>query len=148
VDLLSKVRNINPYRISNAKGHWYLIGHDIDKQAIRTFRLDRMNSTISIGSIAGAFEVDLSALDLTDQEIAETPVAKIAIRKGKAPHLRAMSTVREIDLEWDEMELQYHDSELLIREILWQGINAYIITPPHLREEIIRKVSQGVELHG
>ena len=146
-ELNSKVRDINPYRISNAHGNWYLIGHDNERNAIRTFRLDRIVSSIASGSTSNAFEVDLAALDLEDQEISDVPVARIAIRKGKAPHLRALGTVREIDSDWDEIEIQYRDPDSFIREILWQGPNAYIVAPDHLRAEIIARVTKGVELH-
>jgi proteasome accessory factor B len=147
-NLKAHLRSVQPYRISNAHGHWYLIGHDNERDAIRTYRVDRMRSSISLSARANSYEVDQTALDLEDQEIAEVPVALIRIRKGKAPHLRAVSAIKEFDLEWDEIEIQYHDASSLIREILWQGPNAYVISPQSIRDEVISRILEGIELHG
>ena len=35
-------REIEPYAVLHTDDHWYLIGHCIDRQATRTFRLDRV----------------------------------------------------------------------------------------------------------
>lgn len=48
-------RMVDPYRLSYAGGHWYLIGHDHDRGEDRNFRLDRMDSVPRAGE-AGGFE--------------------------------------------------------------------------------------------
>lgn len=48
-------RRVDPYRLSYAGGHWYLIGHDHSRGEDRNFRLDRMESTPRPGP-PGAFE--------------------------------------------------------------------------------------------
>ena len=35
-------REIDPYGLAHADGRWYLIGHCLSRQALRTFRLDRV----------------------------------------------------------------------------------------------------------
>lgn len=36
-------RRIEPYRVVNVERRWYLVAHDLDRRAWRTFRLDRMD---------------------------------------------------------------------------------------------------------
>jgi len=49
------IRRLDPYGILFRNGHWYAVGNDPDRQAIRAFRADRIESAIEAGP-AGAFE--------------------------------------------------------------------------------------------
>ncbi|MCH6258839.1 YafY family transcriptional regulator [Puniceicoccaceae bacterium K14] len=40
-------RNLAPYHIANYIGKWYLIGHDFDRNAVRTFLLSRAEKVIT-----------------------------------------------------------------------------------------------------
>lgn len=51
----SAERVVDPYRLSYAGGHWYLIGHDHDRGEDRNFRLDRIDAPPTPGH-PGAFE--------------------------------------------------------------------------------------------
>lgn len=48
-------RRLDPYGILFRNGHWYVVGWDADREAIRAFRADRIESAIEAGP-AGAFE--------------------------------------------------------------------------------------------
>jgi predicted DNA-binding transcriptional regulator YafY len=48
-------RRLDPYGIVFRNGHWYVVGFDGDREAIRAFRADRIESGIEPGR-AGAFE--------------------------------------------------------------------------------------------
>ena len=39
-------RTLNPYALRLDEGVWYVIGHDLDRSAIRTFRVSRIRSDI------------------------------------------------------------------------------------------------------
>ncbi|CAN2199650.1 COG2378 Predicted transcriptional regulator [Candidatus Nanopelagicaceae bacterium] len=148
-ELTSKLRNVEPYRLSNSRGYWYLIGLDTDKGALRTFRLDRFDSTVSMRGSANSFDVDLAALDnidLLDED--DLLVAKIAVRKGKAPSLRTEGATSELDIEWDCLDIPYRNEKQLIREVLWAGENAYILEPAELKEKIVSILKLAVSHHG
>ncbi len=51
-----KVRRIEPQRLSFRNGHWYLAGRDTDAADNRSFRLDRIESDVELGTTPGAFE--------------------------------------------------------------------------------------------
>lgn len=48
-------RTVDPYRLAFRNGNWYLAGFDRDRQAERSFRLDRV-TTPPVAGPAGAFE--------------------------------------------------------------------------------------------
>ncbi|HWH06683.1 MAG TPA: WYL domain-containing protein, partial [Gaiellaceae bacterium] len=39
-------RTLNPYALRRDRGTWYVVGHDLDRDAIRTFRISRIRSDI------------------------------------------------------------------------------------------------------
>lgn len=51
----SRTREVEPYGLLFRKGFWYLVGRDAQRQAQRTFRVDRMGSTPSLGP-PGAYD--------------------------------------------------------------------------------------------
>jgi proteasome accessory factor B len=147
-ELVSHVRRIEPYRLSNSRGYWYLVGRDCDKAAFRTFRLDRFNSSINISGKTDAFEIDLESLDTVDSNFGEEPqVAVLHVRKGKSPSLRNEAVISELDSEWDQVTIQYQSQAQLIREVLWAGENAILISPHDLREQLIDSLKKVVASH-
>ncbi len=147
-EMVSAVRSVNPYRLSNSRGSWYFIGFDIDRVSIRTFRLDRFSSAVKVSAGSGKFEIDFESLESEEQVHSESSKAVISIRQGRAHHFAGAQTLRELDTDWLEIEVEYHDENWLIQEILTCGTNAILIDPPHLRKEIVSRLEQLVANHG
>lgn len=151
-DLETQVRRIAPYALASEYGYWYLYGHDIDKDLLRSFRLDRISSDIEVDSKSAAFEIP-SDFILNDQMGASgnASVALVHLRTGRALSLR--SAGREISSAkpvpgWNLFELKYRDSERLIEELLWYGDDVVLQSPIDLREELIRRLQTGVKNYG
>lgn len=148
-ELNSQLRSVEPYRLSNSRGYWYLIGFDVHRDALRTFRLDRFASTINIRGGASAYEIDIAGLEAEEADsdsVFET--AEIAVRKGKGASLRLEATITEIDSEWDLVRIVYHNEIQLIRQVLWVGDSAYVVGPEKLRKKIISLVKAALVSHG
>ena len=47
-------RRLEPYGIAVRRGHWYVVGRDLDRDALRAFRVDRIDAEVTVGP-AGAF---------------------------------------------------------------------------------------------
>ena len=43
-------RTINPYALLNDNGLWYVVGHDLDREEIRTFRVSRIRGDIKFAT--------------------------------------------------------------------------------------------------
>lgn len=148
-NLKSNLRNVEPYRLSNARGYWYLIGRDVERAALRTFRLDRFSSSVSFQKGGSAFEIDLAQLDEVDAAFVDsTQVATIAIRKGKGSQLRSSGIVSDLNDEWDSVEIQFQSDDEVIREVFWLSDNAYVIAPSSLRELAITRLEKALQAHG
>lgn len=147
-NLVPEERSVEPYRISNSRGHWYLIGRDRERGALRTFRLDRVISNVSLSSRSHLFEVDQDALKNEEERSRSVSrIARLRVRRGKAAMLRTHSRlVTNLD-DWDEIEVDYFDSEKLISQILWAGDNVVVLSPPELRDEIIDRLKWVVKQH-
>lgn len=48
-------RQVQPYGLLAQSGWWYLVGLDVDANALRTFRIDRIDGAVSVGD-SDAFE--------------------------------------------------------------------------------------------
>lgn len=147
-ELVSAVRSVNPYRLSNSRSYWYLIGFDNDRGSIRTFRLDRFSSAVKVSTGAGKFDIDFEALETEEQLHTEAAKAIVSIRQGRAHHFAGSRVLRELNADWLEIELEYHDEDWLIQEVLSCGTSAILTDPPHLRKEIVARLEKLVVAHG
>lgn len=151
-DLETQVRRIAPYALASEYGYWYLYGHDIDKDSLRSFRLDRISSDIEVDSKSAAFEIP-SDFILNDQMGASgnASVALVYLRTGRALSLRSagrdISSAKPVP-GWNLFELKYRDSERLIEELLWYGDDVVLQSPVDIREELIRRLQTGVKNYG
>ena len=44
-----RVRTVEPWGLSSKRGHWYVVGFDRDRAAVRAFRADRIDGDVEIG---------------------------------------------------------------------------------------------------
>ncbi len=44
-----RVRTVEPWGLSSKRGHWYVVGFDRDRGAVRAFRADRIDGDVEIG---------------------------------------------------------------------------------------------------
>lgn len=147
--LRSEDRTVAPFAIATRESHWYLAGIDLAKDALRTFRLDRIDGDVTINKSDDGYEIpagfDVFA-SLDSQHDAHT--ATIDIRKGKA-HLLRNTAITSIDKgEWDRVTVNYFDTQRFIDLILWHGDDALVIQPSELRGEIIAALEKIVNHHG
>jgi len=151
-DLSAKERKIAPYAVTSRYGHWYLYGFDIEKDGIRSFRIDRLASDIKVEGKTGAFDVspdfDLGAISTTTDE---AKIALLYLRTSRALALRSRSKPATKDSEiagWDLVQINYRDQERFIEEVLWYGDDAVLIEPHSVKAEIITRLESGVKRYG
>lgn len=54
-DYRGEQRHVDPWGILFRRGHWYVVGHDHDRGESRSFRIDRVEGDVEVGS-PGGFE--------------------------------------------------------------------------------------------
>jgi proteasome accessory factor B len=143
------VRTVEPWGVVTEKGRWYLVGHDRDRDATRTFRLSRIGAAVEpVGpphAVAVPDDVDLRAI--VARVIGEAPtgiLARVWVAGGRATALRrAATTVGPAEIagrSGDVLELDTGPGDRLAREIAGYGADAVVLEPQSLRDDVIDRL--------
>ena len=144
-DLSRQVRKVCPYSLRGKSGSWYLVGLDREKSAVRTFRLDRMVSEVSVSKKVKSFDTPET---LPDQDTDETrDLAVLRVRKNRGYQLRSLAKLVEAGEEWDEITLPILDDSWLVRTILWHRDDVIALQPPALRKRVVDSLKELSSLH-
>lgn len=141
-------RAIEPYGIGTKNGYWYVAGRDLQRKAIRLFRLDRIGSEVKEQGKAASYEIP-SDFTMQEQLAARTrnSAAHLMLRKGKAHSLRKYSQVLEVSDEWESVSYKYADTQSLIRELLWHRDDVKVIEPVSIKESLTSALESIARLH-
>ena len=145
-DLTNQQRRIAPYSLRGQSGSWYLVGQDLEKNSLRTFRLDRIVPEVSASKKSNTYVIPDEIPDQGAEEVRE--IARIRIRKNRGHQLRSYATVLESDEEWDEVSLPIVDANWLLRTILWHRDDVVLLEPSSLRKQIVQSLKELRVLHG
>ena len=145
-DLSRQVRKIAPYSLRGQSGSWYLVGLDREKESIRTFRLDRMVSEVSVSKKVNTFNIPEPIPSQVGDEA--TDFALLRVRKNRGHQLRSLGLLLESEEEWDQVRLPVIDSSSLLRTILWHRDDVIVLEPTDLRERLIDSLKELRALHG
>ena len=145
-DLSKQVRTIAPYSMRGESGSWYLVGLDRAKDSVRTFRLDRIVSEVTVSKKSNTFDIPDQLSEGTQDEAQE--FALLRIRKNRGHQLRSLATVVETGDEWDEIRLPIVDCSWLLRSILWHRDDVVAVEPPALRDQVVESLKELRALHG
>lgn len=58
---VTSTRTVEPYRLLHRSGHWYVVGRDIERDAVRAFRVSRITTKIEVGEGGYAIPADFDA---------------------------------------------------------------------------------------
>jgi len=138
-----KVRVIEPYRLFVWQGSWYLIGLDVNLSEIRTFKLDRIKELVEIGKEDSQFQVPTD-FKVNDHLPSEVELEKVIIRvtKGEANLIRSMGIIVDSNENFDDIEISFNSSRAILNVILWHGSSVEVLSPPELRDEISKSLSE------
>jgi proteasome accessory factor B len=142
-------RVMEPFGAGTKSGFWYVAGRDLDRDAVRLFRLDRFDSEVRIQGKAAAYEIPESfkmSSALAHPE--EREVAKIKVRRDKAHVLRAKAISIEVGDDWSILEIPFLLASEILSDVLWHGADAVILGPTHIRESAIQALTEIVDIHG
>jgi proteasome accessory factor B len=146
VDLTRHDRRIAPYSLRGQNGSWFLVGQDLEKQELRTFRLDRIVSEVKVSKKSNAFDIPDQIPDQNADQAKE--FALIRIRRNRGHQLRSVATLVHSDEEWDELSLPILDESWLLRAILWHRDDVFVLEPASLRKSVIDSLKHLQVLHG
>lgn len=137
-------RHIQPWALTNWHGRWYVTGFDLDRDAPRVFRLDRITSTVTIEKVkprqgyAVPPDHDPRAMIVSAYhgESDQASTVSVRLRPGTAYSLRRRAaSVTEGDRElgeWDVVTFADASVGMLVTEIAGLGPDAAVIDPPEV----------------
>ena len=151
-ELQPENRALEPFAVTSRYGHWYIFGNDLDRKALRVFRLDRIAGDLKLQGRSGSYEIP-SDVDVENAFAKPTGLLKatLFLRDGRGLNLRN----RGLELNggkapvgWQEYELEYRDHERFVEEVLWYGSDVIVSRPQTLRDEVIAHLKSGVVTYG
>jgi proteasome accessory factor BC len=143
-------RKLNPYALRLDEGVWYVVGHDVDRGAIRTFRVSRLRSDIRFATrrerdfkLPPDFNVDAHRVPRPWQIGPAVGVARIAVQGDTAWWVhRTLSDAGT--LTEGVFETEYASIEPLVGWMLRQNGRAVPVEPA----ELCDRVRESLELVG
>ncbi len=149
-------RTLNPYGLLHDRGVWYVVGADLDRDAMRTFRVSRIRGDIRFATrrerdfrVPPEFDIDEFRGRASWQFGDATEEARIAVRPETAWWVeRAFG--RSGRLDDGVFVTRYASLPMLASWVLRQDGRAVPLSPPDLRREVadslrrVRTRHQGV----
>ncbi|GAB3061671.1 helix-turn-helix transcriptional regulator [Sediminivirga luteola] len=138
-------RRVEPWGLLTRRGTSYLYGRDLDRQAPRLFRLDRIAGTVKPlpGRRGGDYErpeqIDFRALLPRMQAEEEQSRAVLRLAPGRGAALRRRGTVQPDDP--DVVRLGYRDETAFAAELAAYGADVRVLEPETLRDALDRHLA-------
>ena len=135
-----------PFGLLLREGFWYVIGHDVDREALRTFRVDRIEGDIAASDeqmFTRPTDFDPRQVFPDPKEIGDASAAKAVVRVGSA---RVAAALRELGEGAIEQRQDNGDVSFLVAcanlpafrsWVLGLGEHAEVIGPPEARSALV-----------
>jgi proteasome accessory factor B len=139
-------RRVQPWGVVAWHGRWYLVGHDLDRQAPRVFRLSRVTGTPRASGPEGAFEppadLDLAAV-VARQEAREEHLVVVRARPGTAIGLRRHAEpLGPADDGDDRLQLRTTEPWALADELASYGPDVLVEAPQLMRQAVVDRLTR------
>jgi proteasome accessory factor B len=148
----SSERVVDAYGLAVRGGRWYLVGFDVDRGEIRSFRLTRLSSDLSDRGPGSEPPAGFRAADAVQAGPAATGESRATAVVALAPDaawwaMRGIPDAEETkarDDGWVEVRVPWQPGESLADWVLSFGPDAEAIEPAELREEVVRRLEAAL----
>ncbi|WP_402465463.1 helix-turn-helix transcriptional regulator [Isoptericola aurantiacus] len=149
-------RRVEPWRIAARGGGWYVVGHDLDRAAVRVFRLSRIDGRVRLGPTPGTYEIpDRVDVDAAlGSRVGAERTAVLAVAPERATALRARSTPGDdtsaaghaVPAGRDLISVPFRTLTGLADEVAGYGAAVVVLAPDDLRTEVLRRLEAAAAL--
>jgi proteasome accessory factor B len=141
-----EARRLEPWGIVSWHGHWYVVGHDQDRGAVRMFRLSRISGQPAFTGEPDSYrppaELNLRVLAESLAPPHPNSSATIRVHTGAGDALRRRAAhSKHIDDQWTELELAFGSSQSLADELLSYGPDVVVVAPVEVRDRVVRRLT-------
>ena len=149
---------VEPYCVKLHENRWYMLGHNISKDAIRLYGLDRIES-MEITEQQYKLPKDFSASEYFSNYFGivvddKVKPARIIIRSNAdhTPYLKSLplhhsQKLIEENGKYAEFELYLAPTYDFVMKLLQAGAMIEVVSPPHLRETMKGWISEMYDLY-
>ncbi|WP_130012425.1 helix-turn-helix transcriptional regulator [Serinicoccus sediminis] len=151
-------RRVQPWGLTSWHGRWYLTAHDLDREAPRVFRLDRVVGIPERSGRPGGYAVpdDLDALAMIRRSAGEdgerSTTVRLLVRDGAAASLRRRGREStegaDVPEGWSRLELDVASLAPLAREVCAAGPDVRVEAPAELAERVAGRLRAVLAAHG
>jgi proteasome accessory factor B len=142
-------RSVHPWGVISWRGRWYLVGHDLDREQTRVFRLSRMEGEVRATGPAGVVTVppgvDLRAAVQEADPGEATASALVRLRPGSGWALRHTAAPGP---DPDTVIITDRDVGRIADRVVELGADATPVDAPELAEELRKRLLGALQAHG
>lgn len=152
-------RHIQPWALTNWHGKWYVTGFDLDRDAARVFRLDRVTSAVKIqrakpdpAHVAPPDHDPRSMIiSASGREPEQTSTVTVRLRPGTGHSVRRLADSvvngQHEQGEWGIATFTQLSSASLVTEVAGLGPNAVVIDPPEVAAAVRARLEAVLAAH-
>jgi predicted DNA-binding transcriptional regulator YafY len=140
-------RDVDAWAMVFRAGHWYLVGHDRERDDIRAFRLSRIVGEIADAEPGSSPPADFRAADHVEAGpwvAAGDDRAVVLFSPGRAWFAASQFPgAKETDTDpdgWVEMEIPMADESAFAAMLLEYGPDAVVRSPASLRDAVLSRL--------
>jgi proteasome accessory factor C len=143
-------RLVEPHRLQNGTEGWYVVCWDLNREAVRHFRLDRIKeATLTEDEVQPRLQLEEMAGSeswLERGEVEDAHVARVWVSPERARWVREDRTIVEELADGALIaELPYAGVSWLLREILRGAGDLVVLEPEEARAAVAEAVAEQVE---
>ena len=144
-------REVDAFAMVYRGGHWYLVGHDTDRDDIRAFRLSRFTGELhdtgegrpTPPGFRAADHVEAGPWAAASEDRARVAFAPEAAWSAAGALAGAVAGATRPD-GWTEFEIPMADEAVLASLVLQFGPDAEALEPPTLRAAVLGRLEEAV----
>ena len=150
-DDVSTTRRLQPWGVVCWRGRWYVVGHDLDRDAARCFRLSRIVGTVRRIGDPDAYtppQVDLiEYVAGWSGPVERHNRAVVRVRPGRGAGIRRWAEEITPGVDGDRVVLRYADAPWLASWLVGYGADVVVLDPPEVRDLVVARLRQIVAAH-
>ena len=142
-------RTLHPWGVVTFRGSAYAVGHDVARDAVRTFKLSRVRGgavTARPATVRPPEGFDLHAhVVATVAERDPIGTARLWVAQGRGDGLRRLASA-QTDAEFrgragTELTVEMRSVDAVAREVCGLGPDAVVFEPVHLRDAVVDRLT-------
>lgn len=136
-------RRLEPHGLGNRSGQWYVVGHDLDRDAERTFRLSRITTSVEVEErkrFAPPRDFSIAAA-LDSMEAYPEQHAVVRLPHGGGAQWR----VRAVRADGDHATISYQDESAFLDEMAALAPTVRVVEPARLRDAVIGRLRSAAD---